>query len=167
MRHGSRLLRLTRRAGWVGLREDPSLALPARGGRTAGWCGATVRRRWNRSDRGQCPARGRRPARPASLGSFRRSGAGYCRANESERPCACDMCVNRAVAAGCIGVCACRIRQGDASRSTLNASWFTAAAIFSVSEFFEGTHVQCAQGIAQRMRRVRRMRHGNPQPLLE
>jgi hypothetical protein len=39
------------------------------------------------------------------------------------------MCVNRAVAAGWIGFCACRIPQGDASRSILNASWFTSPAI--------------------------------------
>ena len=30
-------------AGWVGLREDPSLALPARGGRSAGWYGDAAR----------------------------------------------------------------------------------------------------------------------------
>jgi hypothetical protein len=39
MRHSSRLLRLTRRGAWIGSREDPSLALPARGGRSAGWYG--------------------------------------------------------------------------------------------------------------------------------
>jgi hypothetical protein len=127
MRHGSRLLRLTRRAGRGGLREDPSRALPARGGRSAGWYEAAVRQRWNRSDRGQCPARGGRPARAAFLASFRRSGAGMPRANDSERPCACDMCVNRALSIGHIRRCACRIPMCDASRSTLIASWFTAA----------------------------------------
>ena len=43
MRHGSRLTSARggiRRSRPIGLSEDPSLALPARGGRFAGWYGA-------------------------------------------------------------------------------------------------------------------------------
>ena len=42
---------------------------------------------------------------------------------------ACDMCVNRIVAGDRVRLCACRLGSGDASRFTLNASWFTALAI--------------------------------------
>jgi hypothetical protein len=119
MRHFSRLLRLTGRASWVGLREDPSLAgstsspgpLPARGGRSAGWCGdaapsppdgSGLRRCCDPTNRaaleplhapGYCPAHATR-ATPSVVTDYRVNDYGM--VAEVEMRCGCDAAVVRA-----------------------------------------------------------------------